>query len=78
MQPSNAKIVWAYGRLIPYLKGMIYRSRYISTFDKDRLMNRLEDMKEELDDVVKREGNIIPFPVSVQKEMEKKKGKNGS
>ena len=78
MQPSNAKIVWAYGRLIPYLKGMIFRSRYISNFDKDRLMNRLEDMKQELDDVVKREGNIMPLPVSVQKEMEKKKSKNGS
>lgn len=78
MQPSNAKIVWAFGRLIPYLKGMIFRSRFISTFDKDRLMNRLDDMKEELDDVVKREGNIIPFPVSVQKEMEKKKNKGGS
>lgn len=78
MQPSNAKIVWAFGRLIPYLKGMIYRSRFISTFDKDRLMNRLDDMKEELDDVVKREGNIIPFPVSVQKEMEKKRNKGGS
>lgn len=41
-------------------------------------MNRLDDMKEELDDVVKREGNIIPFPVSVQKEMEKKRNKGGS
>lgn len=41
-------------------------------------MNRLEDMKQELDDVVKREGNIIPFPVSVQKEMEKKNSKKGS
>ena len=71
-------MVWAYGRLIPYVKGMIYRSRYISTFDKDRLMNLLEDMKQELNDVVKREGNIIPFPVSVQKKMEKKKKiKNG-
>lgn len=78
MQPSNAKIVWAYGRIVPYLKGMIWRSRFISTFDKDRLMNRLDDMKEELDDVIKREGNIVPFPVSVQKEMEKKRNKGGS
>lgn len=78
MQPSNAKIVWAYGRIVPYLKGMIWRSRFISTFDKDRLMNRLDDMKEELDDVIKREGNIIPFPVSVQKEIEKKRSKGGS
>lgn len=78
MQPSNAKIVWAYGRIVPYLKGMIWRSRFISTFDKDRLMNRLDDMKEELDDVIKREGNIIPFPVSVQKEIEKKRNKGGS
>lgn len=78
MQPSNAKIVWAYGRIVPYLKGMIWRSRFISTFDKDRLMNRLDDMKEELDDVIKREGNIVPFPVSVQKEIEKKRNKGGS
>jgi len=78
MQPSNAKVVWAFGRLIPYIKGMIYRSRFISTLDKDRMMNRLEDMKEELDDVVKREGNIIPFPVSVQKRIEKERSKGGS
>jgi len=78
MQPSNAKVVWAFGRLIPYIKGMIYRSRFISTLDKDRMMNRLEDMKEELDDVVKREGNIIPFPVSVQRRMEKERNKGGS
>jgi len=78
MQPSNAKVVWAFGRLIPYIKGMIYRSRFISTLDKDRMMNRLEDMKEELDDVVKREGNIIPFPVSVQRRMEKERNNGGS
>jgi hypothetical protein len=78
MQPSNAKIVWGFSRIVPYLKHMIYTSRYINTDDKDGLMNDLEKMLDTLNDVVKREGNIIPYPPSFHKAIEKQKKKKGS
>lgn len=64
MAPTNAKIVWGFGRLIPYLTAFIYRSRYINTEDKDSLVKIFNKLKDTLEDAIKRENNFIPHPPS--------------
>ena len=69
--PTRAKIIYGYGRLLPYLKWYINTSPFISSDDKDSLRKQLEQVYEDLLDVEQRAAGRIPYPTSVQQKMKK-------
>ena len=75
MQPTTAKIVWGYSRLVPYLIRVVYTSRFIPTEDKDGLIKAIKDLLMKLKDMVDREQGRVPFPPSTMRDIDKKRKK---
>ena len=74
--PATARVVFALRKMLPYIKNTVMTSRFISTTQKDGLVEGVENLIKVLDDAVAREAGITPRTASQQKVFDKIRSRN--
>lgn len=74
--PTTARVVFALRKMLPYIRNTVMTSRFISTTQKDGLVDGIGNLINVLDDAVAREGGNTPRSPSQQKVFDKIRSRN--
>lgn len=71
MKRIDAKILYAFQRLVPLLKNYILRHRFLETTSKDSLIRQIDVIDADLRDAHIRSGGTVPYtPNQVKRQKE--------